>query len=145
MQVIRDFHPDDLQQVSSLIVDTFDRHYNSSFYLTLYEAWKDGFLVAEDEKGLLGVLVAVISAPKESRILLMAVRPEYRNRGIGAMMLNELISRCFKVDIKAVNLEVRVTNEKAIHFYKTHGFDTLSLLPSYYEDGGAGYHMKKML
>ncbi len=145
MHVIRDFHPDDLPQVSSLIAATFNRDYNQSFYLTIYEAWRGGFLVAEDEKGIIGVLVAVIFAPKETRILLMAVRPESRNRGIGTMMLNELISRCFRMDIKTVNLEVRVTNERAIRFYKTHGFETLSLLPSFYEDGGAGYHMRKML
>lgn len=145
MLLIRDFHPKDLQQVSALIADTFNRNYNPEFYLSFMERWKSGFLVAEDEKGVIGVLTAMISAPKEGRILLMAVRPPYRNRGIGTQLLKEFISRCFILDLKAVNLEVRISNEKAIRFYDTHGFNIMSLLPSYYEDGEAGYLMRKVL
>jgi ribosomal-protein-alanine N-acetyltransferase len=145
MLLIRDFHTKDLQQVSSLIVDTFNRHYNPEFYLSFMERWRSGFLVAEDERGIIGVLTAMISVPKEGRILLMAVQPSYRNRGIGTQLLKEFISRCFIMDLKAVNLEVRISNEKAIRFYDSHGFNIMTLLPSYYEDGEAGYLMKKIL
>lgn len=102
-------------------------------------------MVVENEKGIIGCLAAVISAPKEARIILMAVRPEHRNRGIGTLLLSEFISRCFISDIRSVNLEVRVSNDKAMRFYNTQGFDIISLLPSYYEDGEAGYFMKKVL
>ncbi|MEE9150768.1 MAG: GNAT family N-acetyltransferase [Thermoplasmata archaeon] len=145
MLLIRDFHSKDLSQVTELIADTFNRNYNPGFYFSLRERWKSGFLVAADEGGVVGVLVAVISAPKEARILLMAVRPIYRNRDIGTMLLNEFISRCVRLDLKAVNLEVRISNEKAIRFYDTKGFNFISLLPSYYEDGEAGYLMRKVL
>ncbi|UCG69889.1 MAG: ribosomal protein S18-alanine N-acetyltransferase [Thermoplasmata archaeon] len=143
--LIRDFHPKDLQQVTALIAETFNRNYNPEFYLSLMQRWGSGFMVAEDERGVIGVLTAMISAPKEGRILLMAVQPSYRNRGIGTQLLKEFISRCFILDLKAVNLEVRISNEKAIRFYDSHGFNILSLLPSYYEDGEAGYLMKKVL
>lgn len=128
-----------------MIANTFNRNYSANFYLSIFEGWKSGFLVAEDKKGIIGVLVAVISAPKEARILLMAVLPEYRGRGIGAQLLKEFISRCFVSGIRAVNLEVRASNERAIRFYNVHGFDFITLLPSYYEDGEAGYLMRKVL
>jgi len=145
MLFIRDFTHSDIPQVSSLISDTFARNYNPEFYLSILEGWEKGSLVVEDEKGIIGVLSAVISSPKETRILLMTVRPIYRNKGIGTMLLNEFISRCFSFDLRAVNLEVRVSNENAIRFYGSHGFKIISILPSYYEDGEAGYLMKKML
>lgn len=145
MLLLRDFRPKDLSDVSVLIADTFNRNYTPEFYLSLQERWNGGFLVAEGEKGVIGVLVGVISAPKEARILLMAVRPIHRNRGIGTMLLNEFVSRCFRLDLKAVNLEVRISNEKAIRFYDSQGFNIISLLPSYYEDGEAGYLMRKVL
>ncbi len=145
MLLIRDFHTKDLKPVTALIADTFDRNYNPEFYLSILERMPNGFLIVEDEHGMVGVLAAVISAPKEARILLMAVRPIYRNRGIGTMLLNEFISRCVSMDLKAVNLEVRISNEKAIRFYDTKGFNIISLLPNYYEDGEAGYLMRKVL
>lgn len=143
--MIRNFSPKDLSEVTALIADTFNRNYNPDFYLSLFEKWRGGFLIAEDEKGVVGVLVAMISAPKEARILLMAVRPVYRNRSIGTMLLNEFISRCVRLNLKAVNLEVRISNEKAVRFYDTKGFNIISLLPNYYEDGEAGYLMRKVL
>ena len=145
MLLIRDLRPTDLAQVAVLVANTFNRNYDPSFYLSIYDSWKSGFLIAEDEKGIIGVSMAAISAPKEARILLMAVRSEYRNRGIGRLLLAEFISRCFRADIKIVSLEVRVSNKKAIRFYRSHGFSIISILPSYYEDDEAGYLMRKML
>lgn len=145
MLLIRDFHPKDLPHVTTLISDIFDRNYNPNFYLSLYEGWRSGFLVAEDEKGVIGVLASMISGAKEARILLMAVRPELRGRGIGTGMLREFISRCFVAGMKTVCLEVRINNKRAIQFYNNQGFDIITMLPNYYEDGGAGYLMRRAL
>ncbi len=145
MLLIRTFHPKYLSQVTALIADTFDRHYKSEFYLSLLESWKEGFLVVEDEKGVVGVLAAMISAPKEARVLLMAIRPEHRNRGIGGQLLREFILRCVRADIKTVRLEVRISNRSAIRFYNSQGFNFISVLPSFYEDDEPGYLMRKML
>ncbi len=145
MLLIRNFHPKDISHVSTLVADPFNRNYNSEFYLSIMQRWDAGFMVAEDKKGVIGMLAAMISAPKEARILLMAVRPRYRNRRIGSMLLSEFISRCITMDIKSVILEVRTSNEPAMRFYNAQGFDVISILPSYYEDGEAGYLMKKVL
>ena len=79
MLIIRDFRPEDLSSVSAIIEDVFNRFYNANFYVSIYESWRSGFLVAESESGIVGVLAAMLSVPKEARILLMAVRPEYRD------------------------------------------------------------------
>ena len=145
MLLLRDFRYDDLRSVAGIVSSIFNRHYNDSFYESMYESWRDGFLVAQSENGIVGMLAAMISAPKEARILLMAVRPEYRNRGIGRSMLAEFTERCFGNDLKVINLEVRITNDYAIRFYRNQGFEVVSVIPNYYEDGGAGYHIKKIL
>ncbi len=145
MLLIRDFKEKDLKDVSALITETFNRSYNPEFYLAIRDRWKSGFLVVEDERGVVGTLAAVISAPKEARILLMAIQMEHRNRGMGTMLLSEFISRCHISDIRSISLEVRVSNDKAMRFYNDQGFDIISLLPAYYEDGEAGYLMKKVL
>jgi ribosomal-protein-alanine N-acetyltransferase len=145
MLVIRNFKRDDLLDVSSLIAKTFNRNYNPEFYLSIYERWHDGFLVAHGTHGLIGVCVAMISAPKTARILLMAVQNQYRNRGIGAQMLQELINRCILQDIKTMTLEVRISNKPGIRFYENHKFEIKSIISDYYEDGEAGYLMRRSL
>lgn len=145
MLLIRDFRYEDLSSVAGIVSSIFSRHYSDGFYESIYESWRTGFLVAQSENGIVGMLAAMIPAPKEARILLMAVRPEYRNRGIGRSMLAEFTERCFGKGLKAINLEVRITNDSAIRFYRNQGFEVLSVIPNYYEDGGAGYHMKKLL
>ena len=145
MLVIRNFKRDDLLEVASLIAKTFNRNYNPEFYLALYDRWHDGFLIAHDNHGIIGVCVAMISAPKTARILLMAVRTEHRNRGIGAQMLQELINRCILLDIKTMTLEVRISNKPGIRFYENHNFEIKSIITDYYEDGEAGYLMSRVL
>jgi len=145
MLLIRDFRYEDLTMVANIVQKVFNRYYNDSFYESIYESWREGFLVAQSENGIVGVLAAMIPAPKEARILLMAVQPQCRNRGIGRSMLAEFTERCFGKNLNAINLEVRITNDSAIRFYRNQGFEVLSVIPNYYEDGGAGYHMKKML
>ena len=145
MMLIRTFQPKYVPQVTALVAETFNRHYKPEFYLSLLEGWKEGFLIVEDEKGIIGVLAAMISAPKEARILLMAIRQELRGRGIGGQLLHEFLLRCVRADLKAVRLEVRITNKSAIRFYDKHGFTFISVLPSFYEDGEPGYLMRKIL
>lgn len=145
MLVIRNFKREDLGEVSSLIAKTFNRNYNPEFYLSLYERWHDGFFIARDTHDIIGVCIAMISAPKTARILLMAVRGDYRSRGIGAQLLNELIKRCIILDLKGVTLEVRISNKPGIRFYEKHNFAIKSIITDYYEDGEAGYLMKRIL
>jgi ribosomal-protein-alanine N-acetyltransferase len=145
MLLIRNFRYDDIRSVAGIVSSVFNRHYSDGFYESIHESWREGFLVAQSENGTVGILAAMISAPKEARILLMAVKPEYRNQGIGRSMLGEFTERCFSKGLKVLNLEVRISNDAAIRFYKNQGFDIISVIPNYYEDGSPGYHMKKLL
>lgn len=145
MLLIRNFKKEDLEQVDSLISNEFNRTYNSDFYLSILNRWNDGFLVAQDKIGIIGMCACVISAPKTARILLMVIRPDYRSRGIGAQLLSELMNRCYQLDLKALTLEVRISNKGGIRFYQKYGFEAKTIISNYYEDGEAGYLMRKVL
>jgi ribosomal-protein-alanine N-acetyltransferase len=145
MLLIRNFKKEDLEQVDSLISNEFARNYNSDFYLSISSRWPEGFIVAQDKIGIMGMCAVVISAPKTARILLMVIRPDYRNRGIGAQLLSEIVKRCYQLDLKALTLEVRISNKGGIRFYQKHGFAAKTIISNYYEDGEAGYLMRKVL
>lgn len=145
MLFIRLFQPKDVEWIMKLVNDEFNRNYNQIFYLDLFRSWRNGFLIAESNGKVVGFLLGVISEAFKARILLMAVEPMQRGKGIGAALIDVFIKNCIQANLRAISLEVRIGNERAIRFYNRYGFENIAVFPSYYEDGEAGYIMQKNL
>lgn len=74
----------------------------------------------------------------ETELLLLAVRPSWRRKGIGQILINHCIGRARKQDIKVFHLEVRANNP-ARYFYESLGFENVHRRPNYYK-GNDGTH-----
>lgn len=62
------------------------------------------------------------------------VKPEYRGRGVGRMMMKAVIEDAFSnPNIEAVSLEVVNTNAAAIHVYEELGFKTYGVFERYFK------------
>jgi [ribosomal protein S18]-alanine N-acetyltransferase len=72
----------------------------------------------------------------EAHIILMAVHPDYRRRGLGAAMLLTLLEKAQRRGMKYATLEVRASNKAAIALYTKLGFTSVGKRPNYYEDNG---------
>ena len=70
----------------------------------------------------------------EADINNIAVKKEFRGMGFGKMLMNALIEDAKSQNIKAMTLEVRVTNESAIALYKKLGFKEAGIRKNYYSD-----------
>lgn len=70
----------------------------------------------------------------EADINNIAVKKEFRGEGFGKMLMNALIEDAKSQNIKAMTLEVRVTNESAIALYKKLGFKEAGIRKNYYSD-----------
>ena len=68
----------------------------------------------------------------ECHITNIAVLPEFRNKGIGAMLIEKTIEICKSSEISMMTLEVRVSNEPAIKLYKKFGFIPVGKRLNYY-------------
>ena len=79
---------------------------------------------------LAGFLCSRSLAAGESEILNLAVLPELRRRGIARQLVENLLATVQG----PVFLEVRASNQPAIQFYNTMGFQQLSLRPAYYDN-----------
>ena len=64
----------------------------------------------------------------------MAVRPEFRGKGIGKALISELLSLCSKDGITSFTLEVRESNIVAQNLYKSFGFIEEGKRKAYYSD-----------
>lgn len=86
-----------------------------------------------------GVVVgyAGISLAPESLVMTVGVDPAYRRRGLGAMLLADLIDAARGVDAESIVLEVRAEDAVAQHLYASFGFEPLGIRRGYYQKEGA--------
>jgi len=69
-------------------------------------------------------------------ILNVCVREALRGQGIGGSLLEELFERASGKPHLGFTLEVRVSNDTAIHLYRRKGFLEHGIRPGYYSDNG---------
>lgn len=70
----------------------------------------------------------------EGQITNIAIAPEYRRDGYGAMMTRKLIRELFKKGMNEIFLEVRISNVAALTMYRRLGFTVKGLRKGYYTD-----------
>jgi ribosomal-protein-alanine N-acetyltransferase len=73
-------------------------------------------------------------ADDEAHLLLFAVAPAQRRRGLGSHLLAWLEQAARTAGIELIFLEARLGNTAARAFYRAHGYRELARLPRYYAD-----------
>jgi ribosomal-protein-alanine N-acetyltransferase len=72
----------------------------------------------------------------EMHILNLAVHPQRRRQGIGALLLRRGLDYCQENGGTEITLEVRRSNYKAISLYRRFHFEPRGIRPRYYSDSG---------
>ncbi|MBR2069273.1 MAG: ribosomal protein S18-alanine N-acetyltransferase [Candidatus Gastranaerophilales bacterium] len=70
----------------------------------------------------------------EAHVTNLSVHPDFQNKKVAHLLLLDSIDECYKNKIKFITLEVRTSNEKAIHLYEKFGFKSLGVRKKYYQD-----------
>jgi ribosomal-protein-alanine N-acetyltransferase len=91
------------------------------------------YLIAESADDIIGY-GGIWVVEDECHIMTIAVAPECRQAGIGAMMLMKLMDEARLRGASRFFLEVRVSNAPAIAMYEKFGFIKIDLRKAYYED-----------
>lgn len=81
------------------------------------------FLVAKKDKEVVGYLVAEKLRAAGAIIWYLAIKPEYRDHGLGHRLLGEFENRCRKNGIEWIDL-YSLENKKTLNFYKSMGYDS---------------------
>ena len=90
------------------------------------------YLAAVDGDTLVGY-IGVQTVLDEGYINNVAVRPEYRRRGIAAALISLLAEQAQAIGLAFMTLEVRESNTPAIALYEKLGFTTVGRRKNYYE------------
>jgi ribosomal-protein-alanine N-acetyltransferase len=107
----------------------------AAYYAELQGGNRDLMLVARValSSNIAGYIIARETAG-ELHINNVAVRSEYRRRGIGATLLNRVLEEARKRKAKAAFLEVRSANRAAQTLYEKSGFKAIARRANYYSD-----------
>lgn len=93
------------------------------------------YLVAKDNGKCIGY-AGFWNVSGEGDITNVAVLPEYRQQGIGSMLIKNMIKTAKELDIELLTLEVRKSNIAAQGLYNKYGFDIIGERKRYYSDNG---------
>jgi ribosomal-protein-alanine acetyltransferase len=136
----------DLAAVRRLEKDSFGPHAFDAamfFYFALSRSHR--FLVARDQGEMAGYVVgqqAGWGRRSHGHIVSIAVQKSHRGRGLGALLLNEMLAQLRDAGVDEVVLEVGEANQTAIRLYRRLGFEVDRTLPDFY---GPGQHALRMV
>lgn len=91
------------------------------------------YLIAKINDKVVG-FVGVWTIIDEGHITNMAVHPEFREKGVGSILLASLIERSKDWGCPSLTLEVRSSNNAAKALYKKFGFLEEGVRKNYYRD-----------
>ena len=145
MLEIRQFKPTDMFSVIKLASATLTEQYTPSLFNYFYETFPEGFIVADFGHKIIGFIVGVKINEILTKILMLSISEQYQNKKIGSDLLKYLLKKISEEGVRFVELEVRIDNDKAINFYKKHGFKIINEIKDFYQNNENAYTMKKEL
>jgi ribosomal-protein-alanine N-acetyltransferase len=89
------------------------------------------YRLIEDDRGVAAGFTLVRAAPGEEELLLIAVRPDSRGRGLGRQLLEKVLADARERGAERVFLEMRYNNPAAT-FYCAAGFEAIGRRRDYY-------------
>jgi ribosomal-protein-alanine N-acetyltransferase len=122
----------DLDRVASIERASFSDPWSRASFGALLGRSHVYFAVAEDAAGDLVGYVVAWHAADEAEIANVAVDPDARGRGIGALLLDAGLAEAVRRGAASVFLEVRESNEAARRLYASRGFAPVGRRRGYY-------------
>ena len=142
---IRRVVPSDLNPILQIERDTFKSDaFSKRTFVRFFKENNNLFVVAIMDRKIIGYMITN-RLPDRGYIASIAVDSTYRRKGVGRALTNFTFKELIKDKLKAVELDVKVTNKEGIHFWKNLGFFSIMLIPCFYSDGKDAIKMRKTL
>jgi ribosomal-protein-alanine N-acetyltransferase len=135
----------DLEQVIRVEKASFpERPYSKLDFLSCILLAQEGFAVACVDESVVGYVIAMRKG-REGMIQSIAVSPEFRQKGVGEMLVQSAIDH-LAGRFRRAYLLVDAKNEPAIRLYRKFSFnETGKVIKKYYPNGGDAVEMVREL
>lgn len=132
--MVRNMQPFDLDQVVEIETLSFPTPWSREIFKREIErSFDDLYLVAVADERVVGY-TGILKILDVGHITTLAVRPDFRKKGVATKLLYELISKTRLLGMRYVTLEVRESNEVAQNLYRKFGFTEMGKRKGYYID-----------
>ncbi len=134
--VIRELREEDLEAVLAIEIASAPYPWTAGIFADeLVQGGTRRYVVALDDLRVVGFCGLLLSLD-EGHITNIAVDPTLRRRGYAHAMMLVTIRTAIAKSLRALTLEVRVSNKAAIALYQRFGFAPGGVRPRYYPDNG---------
>jgi ribosomal-protein-alanine N-acetyltransferase len=127
--------PADLDQVMAIERASFPFPWSTRFFLEELRVECARSLVVEIGTRVVGYVLFWL-LPDEIDVHNVAVHSEFRRRGIGRVLLQQVVEQGRERQLSQVTLEVRESNIPAQMLYRSMGFTHTGVRKGYYADNG---------
>ena len=131
---------EELNKISDTLASDFDNFWSFSLLKDELNAENSTYIVAkfqfnshEEIIGFAGFKTLL----DEANIMNIVVRKDFRNQGVGSLLLKNLLLLASSQGISSITLEVMEENYSAIHLYRNFGFKQIGIRKNYYKDKNA--------
>ncbi|MBI4595369.1 MAG: ribosomal protein S18-alanine N-acetyltransferase [Candidatus Tectomicrobia bacterium] len=129
----------DLPEVLEIERESFYSPWSKKTFLTEINQNKLAIMLvgkAKEQQNYNGVLgyACLWSVIDEMHITNVAVKPEFRHRGVGEQMIRYIVQLAKEKEANIITLEVRESNSNAIRLYCKTGFHPVRMRKRYYTD-----------
>jgi [ribosomal protein S18]-alanine N-acetyltransferase len=134
--VIRELREEDLEAVLAIEIASAPHPWTAGIFADeLAQGGTRRYVVAIDDSRVVGFCGLLLSLD-EGHITNIAVDPTLRRRGYAHAMMLVTVRTAIAKSLRALTLEVRVSNKAAIALYQRFGFAPGGVRPRYYPDNG---------
>ena len=130
---LRDLELDDVPAVAEIERRVFSDPWPESFFIGELGTPMVHGRIAECQGRLAGYSLAWLGEGS-GHLGNLAVVPELRRRGVGRLLLDDVLDRARALEVRRLTLEVRVSNFAAQWLYRARGFRVAGLRRRYYRD-----------
>ena len=142
---IREMKVDDLKRIVELEKDLFLSPWNEEDFIhELKENPMAGYYILEKENQIIGY-IGLWFLGDQCQIKTIATDRHFQGQGCASRLMEYALEKSEELHYQNVNLEVRVSNVKAIALYQKFGFKNVAVRKRYYSNGEDAYLMIKEL
>lgn len=134
---------EDLISIKDILTTEFDDFWNYEILKSELESNNSYFFVAKNISGEIVGFAGIKIILDEADIMNIVIKKDFRNNGIGSLLLDYLISYSKSINLKTITLEVNEINIPAIKLYEKFDFEKLGIRKKYYNGKNDAIIMKQ--
>ena len=144
---LRDLEWTDLARLAELEQELFadDAWSEATWWSELAGRPRRDYVVAVTPDGGIAGYAGLDVSGDVADVMTVATASGAQGRGIGRLLLDELVRRAVDRDVEAVLLEVRADNDTARRLYDRAGFEVISVRRRYYQPGDVDALVMRLL